>query len=237
MLCGILFVLYTGIAWRFLPQELGFGSGMTCWRRLRDWNEAGVWQRLHEVLLAELRAAGMLDLSRAAVDSFHLRAMKGGPATGPSPVDRGETGSKHHVIVEAHGIPLATTLTGGNRNDVTQLIPLIQAVPPIRGKRGQPLRRPRSVYADRGYDHERYRDQVRRLEITPVIARRGTGHGSGLGVHRWVVEGAFALLHWFRRLRIRWEIRDDIHQAFVTLGCAIICWRRLKNAVTWPIIR
>ncbi|WP_051822122.1 IS5 family transposase, partial [Streptomyces alboviridis] len=63
VLCGILFVLYTGIPWEFLPQELGFGSGMTCWRRLRDWNEAGVWQRLHESLLAELHAAGALDLS------------------------------------------------------------------------------------------------------------------------------------------------------------------------------
>src|SRR5664279_920978 len=119
VLCGILFVLYIGIPWRYLPQELGFCSGMTCWRRLRDWQEAGVWQRLHEVLLSELRAAGMLDFSRAAVDSSHVRAMKGGPATGRSPVDRGKTGSKHHLIVEAHGIPLAVTLTGGNRNDVT----------------------------------------------------------------------------------------------------------------------
>ncbi|WP_414505877.1 IS5 family transposase [Streptomyces sp. NEAU-L66] len=229
VLCGILFVLYTGIPWRYLPQELGFGSGMTCWRRLREWNEAGFWQRLHERLLAELRAAGILDLSRASVDSSHLRAMKGGAATGPSPVDRGKTGSKHHVIVEARGIPLAVTLTGGNRNDVTQLIPLIRAVPPIRGKRGQPLRRPKHLYADRGYDHESYRDQVRRFEITPHIARRGTEHGSGLGVHRWVVEGAIALLHWFRRLRIRWEVRDDIHQAFITLGCAVICWRRLRT--------
>jgi len=229
-MCGILFVLYTGIRWEFLPQELGFGSGMTCWRRLRDWNNAGVWQRLHELLLAELRAADLLDFSRAAVDSSHIRAMKGGANTGPSPVDRGKPGSKHHLIVEAHGIPLATTLTGGNRNDVTQLIPLIQAVPQVRGKRGQPVQRPRHLYADRGYDHEVYRDQVRRFQITPHIARRGTEHGSGLGVHRWVVEGAIALLHWFRRLRIRWEIRDDIHKAFVTLGCAVICWRRLRNS-------
>src|SRR5487761_265952 len=231
VLCGILFVLYTGIRWEFLPQELGFGSGMTCWRRLRDWNEAGVWQKLHELLLAELRAADLLDFSRTAVDSSHIRAMKGGPATGPSPGGRGKSGSKHHVIVEAHGIPLATIPTGGNRNDVTQLIPLIQAVPPIRGKRGQPLRRPTRVYADRGYDHDKYRDQVRRLQITPIIARRGAELGSGLGVYRGVVEGALALLHWFRRLRIRWEIRDDIHEAFVTLGCAIICWRRLRNSL------
>ncbi|MER6565227.1 IS5 family transposase [Streptomyces sp. NPDC001093] len=233
--CGILFVLYTGIPWRHLPQELGFGSGMSCWRRLRDWNDAGVWQRLLELLLAELRSARMLHFSRAAVGSSHvralIRALKGGPATGRSPVDRAKTGSRHHVIVDAHGIPLAVTLTGGNRNDVTQLIPLIQAVPPIHGRCGQLLRRPRRLYADRGYGHDVHRGRVRRLEITPIIARRGTGHGSGLGIHRWVVEGAVALLHWFRRLRSRWEIRDDIHQAFATLGCAIICWRRLKTSL------
>jgi transposase len=77
-LCGILFVLYTGIQWQWLPQELGFGCGMTCWRRLRDWNEAGVWARLHEVLLDELRRSGQLDLERAVVDSSHLRALRGG---------------------------------------------------------------------------------------------------------------------------------------------------------------
>ena len=79
VLCGILFVLYTGIAWEFLPQELGYGSGMTCWRRLRDWHEAGVWQRLHEELLAELHAAGALDWSKAVIDGSHIRALKGGP--------------------------------------------------------------------------------------------------------------------------------------------------------------
>lgn len=78
VLCGILFVLHRGIQWDFLPQELGFGSGMTCWRRLRDWNEAGVWRQLHEVMLAELNAAARLDWSRAVVDSSQVRAIKGG---------------------------------------------------------------------------------------------------------------------------------------------------------------
>jgi transposase len=82
VLCGILFVLYTGIPWEYLPQELGFGSGMTCWRRLRDWHAAGVWQRLHELLLAELHAAGALDWSKAVIDSSHVRAVKGGPKPG-----------------------------------------------------------------------------------------------------------------------------------------------------------
>lgn len=160
VLCGILFVLHTGIQWEWLPKELGFGSGMTCWRRLRDWNNAGVWQRLHEVLLDDLRATGRLDLSRAVIDSSHIRALKGGPKTGRSPVDRGRPGSKHHVICDATGIPLAVTVTGGNRNDITQLIPLLAAVPRIRSKRGRPRQRPGEVYADRGYDHDSYRRQV-----------------------------------------------------------------------------
>ncbi|POG46603.1 IS5 family transposase [Streptomyces sp. ZL-24] len=76
---GILFVLHTGIAWEHLPQELGFGSGMTCWRRLAEWTEAGVWPRLHEALLSKLRSADALDFSRAAVDGSHIRALKGEP--------------------------------------------------------------------------------------------------------------------------------------------------------------
>ena len=74
--------------WQQLPQELGYGSGMTCWRRLKEWQQAGVFQALHERLLAKLRAAGRLDLSRAVCDSASLRALLGGEQTGPSPVDR-----------------------------------------------------------------------------------------------------------------------------------------------------
>src|SRR5436853_7317836 len=78
-LTGILFVLKTGIGWEDLPQEMGCGSGMTCWRRLRDWQAAGVWQRLHELLLARLHNSEQIDWSRAVVDSSALRALKGGP--------------------------------------------------------------------------------------------------------------------------------------------------------------
>jgi transposase len=84
VLNGILFVLTTGIAWQRLPQEFGFGSGMTCWRRLRDWQQAGVWQQLHELLLAQLRQVGQLDLSRAVCDSASLRALLGAPKPGPA---------------------------------------------------------------------------------------------------------------------------------------------------------
>ncbi|MFE1879994.1 IS5 family transposase [Streptomyces diastatochromogenes] len=229
VLCGILYVLLTGVQWEYLPMELGFGSDMTCRRRPRDWNEAGVWQRAHEVLLAELNAAPRLDRSRCVVDSSHVRALKRGSHTGPSPVDRGRADSKHHLITDGHGTPLAVLLTGGNRNDVTQLLPLLYAIPPVRGRVGRPRRKPDSLFADRDYDHDTYRDQVRDRGIVPAIARRGTRHGTGLGTYRWVIERSFAWLHGFRRLRIRWERRADIHEGLLKLDCCLITHRQLGS--------
>src|SRR5579883_2283147 len=82
-LTGILFVLKTGLPWEDLPQEMGCGSGMTCWRRLRDWQAAGVWERLHEVLFAKLRGADKIDFSRAVVDSGSVMAVGGGEKNRP----------------------------------------------------------------------------------------------------------------------------------------------------------
>ncbi len=110
------------------------------------------------------------------------------------------------------------SLTGGHRNDVTQLLPLVDALPRVRGKRGRPRRKPRVLYADRGYDHDVYRRRLRERGIVPRIARRGEPHGSGLGRVRWVAESAIAWLHGPRRLRTRWETRDDMHDAFLQLA-------------------
>ncbi len=93
VLQGILFVLHTGIGWEHLPQELGLGCGMTAWRRLRDWQQAGVWARLHELLLAELHAAGEIDWSRAIADSSHLQAKKGARRRPTAPTSRSCSGS------------------------------------------------------------------------------------------------------------------------------------------------
>ncbi|CQR59428.1 Putative transposase for insertion sequence element IS402 [Streptomyces leeuwenhoekii] len=120
-------------------------------------------------------------------------------------------------------------MTGGNRNDVTQLLPLLDAIPPVRGRVGRPRRKPDALFADRGYDHDIYRDRVRDRGILPAIARRGTRHGTGLGTYRWVIERSFAWLHGFRRLRIRWERRADIHEAFLKLACCLITHRQLGS--------
>src|SRR5436190_9595066 len=91
---------------------------------------------------------------------------KGGSETGPSPVDRARNGSKHHLPVDATGIPLAWKLTGGNRHDSTQLTPLLERVPPVRGQVGPPPRRPDRLSADRGYDYPSHRRQPRRRGST-----------------------------------------------------------------------
>jgi transposase len=110
------------------------------------------------------------------------------------------------LLVDGRGIPLAWTLTGGNRNDITQLIPLVERVPPVRGKVGRPRRRRASLIADRGYDHDKYRRLVWKRGVKPIIA--------------W--------LHNRRRLLIRTNRRDDIHEGFLALACCLICWRRLE---------
>ncbi|HEY9854621.1 MAG TPA: transposase, partial [Stenomitos sp.] len=102
-------------------------------------------------------------------------------------------------------------------------IELVDAIPPVRGKPGRPRRRPRELYGDRGFDSEPHRRQLRRRGIRPVIARRRTEHGSGLGKVRWVVERTLSWLHGFGRLRVRKDRTAAIHQAFLTLACAMIC--------------
>ena len=100
----------------------------------------------------------------------------------------------------------------------------------MRGARGRPRRRPKRVTADRGYDHDKYRRELRRRGIDSEIARRQTEHGSSIGRVRWVVERTFAWLHNFKRLLVRYERRSEIHEAFLAIGCCLICFRRLQNS-------
>ena len=101
----------------------------------------------------------------------------------------------------------------------------------MRGKVGRPRRRPDRVSADRGYDHDKYRRELRSRGIKPEIARRQTEHGSGLGRVRWVVERTFAWLHHYKRLLVRYDRRHDIHEAFLALACCLVCFRRLQTSV------
>jgi transposase len=154
-----------------------------------------------------------------------------GKKTGPNPTDRRKAGSKHHLISDARGIPLAATLTSANANDITQLVPLVCAIPPVAGKRGRPRQRPDRIQGDRAYDSNPHRRILRALRITPVLAARRTAHGSGLGKTRWVIERSIAWLHQFRRLKLRYERLDFVHEAFLSIACSMICWNFLKPVV------
>ena len=113
---------------------------------------------------------------------------------------------------------------------MTQLLELVNDVPAIKGKRGSPRYRFDELYADRAYDSDPHRDGLKEVGIDPNIARRNTDHGSGLGVYRWVVERTVSWLHQFRRLGIRYERYADIHDAFFTIGCILICHRALDES-------
>ena len=225
ILTGILFVLKTGIAWDDLPAELGCGCGKTCRHYLRVWHQAGVWRQLHAVLLAELNGGDQIDWGRALIDASFAKAPEGGEETGPNPTDRSKSGSKHHVMTDARGVPLSATVTAANVPEVTQVFQVLTGMPPVGGQPGPKRQRPERLQGDRGYDSEPVRQGLHWLGITPVLAARYTEHGSGLGVFRWFVERTISWLHSFGRLRRRLDRLTEIQEAFLQLACALICLR------------
>jgi transposase len=156
---------------------------------------------------------------------------KGGAETGRNPTDRGKPGSKHHLIVDRRGTPLALPLlTASNVPDVTTLVTMVDRIEPVRGRPGRPRRRPTKLHADLGY---RSRANVRALRargITPRIARKDIEARDRLGRHRWVVERSLAWLHAFRRLLPRYDRDADVHQALLNLAAILICWNALKRS-------
>jgi transposase len=230
---GIVFVLRQGLRWRDLPQTLGDGSGVTCWRRLRRWQALGVWQAVHHTLLNWLGLLDTIRWDRASLDSTSVRAKRGGEATGPNPTDRGKAGSKYHLVVDQQGIPLAVALSAANVHDSRLHLPVVDAVPPIWrpvGEPGRPRRRPAKLHADKAYDAAVHRRALRRRGILPRIARKGIESPERLGRHRWVVERTNAWLLAFRRLTVRYERHAATVLAFLHLACTLICLRFLRRA-------
>jgi transposase len=195
-LTGILFVLKTGIAWEDLPAEMGCGSGMTCWRRLRDWNDAGVWTRLHQVLLDELHEAGG-STGPGLPQTAHTCEPKGGridrPVTGRS-LPSGQQAS-HDLLRQRHPAGVDRDRCQPQRHH-----------PVARARRSHRTNRPaRQVPPQGAARRPRLRQsppsrRAARRGIAPKIAKRNTDNGSGLGTQRWVVERTFSWLHNHRRL-------------------------------------
>ena len=123
---------------------------------------------------------------------------------------------------------MAVTLTAANRNDITELLALVDRVPPT-GRYGK--FRPKTLLADRAYDSRAHRQALRQRGIAPRIAKRETEHGSGLGKERWVIERTISWLHRQRRLDRRYDRRADIHEAFLTIAAALICHKQLQHSL------
>jgi transposase len=227
----IWFVLATGNRWADVPNELGC-SGRTAHRRLQLWEEAGIWDRLHADLLRLLHAEDKLDLGTVIVDSVILRAFGGGEETGPSPVDRRKLGTKHTLLVDRNGVPLAIRTAPANRSDQVEIIPIVLEFPHVGGKPGRPKEHPDELYADRGFDNDSTRLLLRWLGIEPKIARRNTEHGSGLGKTRWVVERTIAWIKGLRRMRVRYDRLAVIRNAWTTLAACVVCFHILTRDVT-----
>ena len=145
-----------------------------------------------------------------------------GAGVGPSPVDRARPGCQHHLICDGGGVPLRVITTGGNVNDISTALDLVDGIAPVAGRLD-------ALLADTGYDSHRLRRELARRRIVSIISYRGTKGVKGLGKLRSVVEQTLALLHQFTRLAVRFEHHLDLHQALVFLACALICRRRLQN--------
>ena len=153
----------------------------------------------------------------------------GGVLTGKNPTDRAKKGTKRHLLVDGKGTPLALRLTGANRNESLEAMPLVDDIPPIRGRRGRPRRKPKALYGDRQYGTPRHRKGLEERGIEDHLARQRTPHGSGLGKIRWVVERSLSWVGQARRRKIRYDKLPSIHRAFHFLQLARICCMILQR--------
>ena len=133
------------------------------------------------------------------------------------------------MLTDAGGLPLAVATSAANTHDSLALIPLVQAIPAIRSRRGPRRRRPGRLHADKGNDYPHLRAWLRRRRITPRIARRGVENSTRLGRHRWVVERSLAWLTGYRRLTLPFEPCAWLFTAFLTLAATLTCYKKLAT--------
>jgi len=230
---GILYILITGCRWQDLPRE--YGAPTTVWRRLKRWEEEGVWERIWRAALVALDQQGQLDWSVAFLDGSFAPAKKSGDKVG---VTKKGKGTKWMLVVDGNGLPFGFHLDSANKAEVKlaeQTLDTIRVARP----RGRPKQRPEKLVADRGYDSKGFRSALRRRGIRmcippkrrpaawrakrgrPVVARKDDFR------QRYTVERSFAWLGNYRRLLIRWEHLSRVYQGFFTVAVLLVCLRRL----------
>jgi transposase len=231
---GILYVLRVGCRWQKLPSKaLGCPSGSTCWRRFRTWTQAGVWSAAHVQLLDLLGEEGVLNRERVLVDSASVRAQKGGPHTGPSPVGRGKRGCKRHVLTDAEGIPLVVQTGPANQRDDGKAEDLLEAFAVLTDGPTRAVHTlPPALMGDRGYGFPYLIAIVLLDGIVSLLSPRGKDkpHGSGLGKQRWVVERTMSWWTHFRRINLCYERTAEHFQGSHELAACALCANKLRAA-------
>jgi len=224
----IWFVLVTGCRWKDVPQEMGC-CGETARTRLQAWERAGIWGRLHHLLLTMLHQENELHLETAIIDSTQVRAFGGGEATGPSPVDRRKKGTKYTLLVDRDGVPLVIRAAPANQSDHVEVLPTVTSLPAVGGKPGRPRTHHHKLSADAGYDCEATRSLLRWLGIEPHIRHRNSPHGSHLGRVRWVVERTISWIKGLRRMRVRYDRSGISIDGWTTIAAAVVCLQILME--------
>ncbi len=209
--------LREGTPWRGLRATPAEASGSTLRRRLADWAEINLLQRVHAMLVAMLRGDPTLIL-----DSCSVRAKRGGDLVGPNPTDRGKRGTKYHLAVTGDGVPVACAATGANVNDTVLFERLFLMAFAVVAKIG-------TVLADKGYDAEGNRETCRAFGAEPQLHKRGRPRGSGLGKRRWPVERSNAWLLENRRLALRYDRQGFIIQSLLQAASLFLVAGRLTR--------
>ena len=233
VLNGILFVLRSGCQWKGLKKEW-FGASSSLHARFQRWNEAGVWQKVYRAMMQYYHKKRHIQWRWQAVDSKSVAAPLGGDRTGPNPTDRAKSGSKRHLWVDQRGAPLSILITPANTNDHLVMLSLLQQ-PILPRPHTQP--RTQHMCADKAYDSEPLRNQLRQHHFTPHIHYRAfsTQPPPPLEPHRyparrWVVERTLAWQNDFRSLRVRWAKKSSNWLALIYFASALILWRMASHA-------
>ncbi len=227
----IWFVLVTSCRWKDVPPEMGC-CGETARTRLQKWERAGIWDRLHHLLLTMLHRTHRLHLETTIIDTTHVRAFGGGEATGPSPVDRRKKGTKFTLLVDRDGVPLVIRAVPANRSDQLEILPTVVSFPEVGGQPGRPRTHPEALYADAGFDCEATRSILRWLGIEPHIRHQKQEHGSHLGRVRWVVERTISWIKGLRRMRVRYDRSGISIDAWTSIAAAVVCLDILTDVTT-----
>jgi putative transposase len=234
MLGAMLYVLRTGLQWNALPHEIG--ASTTVYDRFRQWERAGVFERLWAAGLEEFDELVGIDWEWQSLDGAMTKAPFGRAATaeaegiGHNPTDRGKHGTKRSTLSEGHGLPLAIAVAGANVHDLKLAAPTLDAIVVER-----PLpttEQPQHLCLDAGYDYDLPRFAAEQRSYIAHIRPRGEDRATAGSTdprkkpRRWVVERLHSWLNRSRRLLIRWEKLERTYEAFLHLACALLCFQQ-----------